>query len=147
MGWRPETRIREACHIRTALNMGNIIPINWARSSTWLRQLEVKTDLISTASDVSLRDAARILLERRSSGLPVVDENHKLLGIVSEANFLSSRGISRHHPARGLWQTFGPMFKHHHLIPAIHLPGRLIVWHNSLSPLPLTKLCTMQLIQ
>ena len=134
--------------------MGDLIPLNGARNFGWLRQLEclwpsemMSIDLISPTSDASLRDAARILLQRRTSGLPVVDENHKLLGIVSEANFLSARGISYHHPARGLWQAFGPMFKHYRLIPAIHLPGRLIVWHNSSSPLALTKLCTMRLIQ
>lgn len=71
------------------------------------------TDVATVTAETSLRDAARILLELRISGLPVVDESNKLIGLVTEADFLSAMGIPFHHPAHNLWQTLESMFSHH----------------------------------
>ncbi len=68
------------------------------------------TDVTTITPETSLRDAARILLELRISGLPVVDANNKLVGIVTEADFLSAMGIPCHHPAHSVWQTLESMF-------------------------------------
>ena len=70
------------------------------------------TDVATVLLDTSLRDAARILLDLRISGLPVVDEKSKLVGIVTEADFLSALGIPSHHPAHSLWQTMESMFRY-----------------------------------
>ena len=69
-------------------------------------------DVATVTQETSLRDAARILLELRISGLPVVEDKGKLVGIVTEADFLSAMGIPCHHPAHNLWQTLESMFKH-----------------------------------
>lgn len=61
----------------------------------------------------SMRDASQILLDLRISGLPVVDQVGSLVGIVTEADFLSALGIPCHHPAHSLWQTLDSMFKSH----------------------------------
>lgn len=72
----------------------------------------MSTDVATVTPDTSLRDAARMLLDLRISGLPVVDENKVLIGIVTEADFLSAMGVPCHHPAHNLWQTLEFMFRH-----------------------------------
>jgi CBS domain-containing protein len=46
------------------------------------------TPVITVRPSSSVRDVAKILLERRISGLPVVDDNGKLVGLVSEGDLL-----------------------------------------------------------
>ena len=70
------------------------------------------TDVATVGPDTLLRDAARLLLKLKISGLPVINDERKLVGIVSEADFLSAMGIPCHHPAHNLWQTLESMFKH-----------------------------------
>lgn len=70
------------------------------------------TDVATVTPATSLRDAARILLELRISGLPVTDTGNRLVGIVTEADFLTAIGIPYHHPAHSLWQTLESMFTH-----------------------------------
>lgn len=72
----------------------------------------MSTDVATVTPDTPLRDAARLLLELRISGLPVVDEENMLIGIVTEADFLSAMGVPCHHPAHNLWQTLDAMFRH-----------------------------------
>ena len=60
----------------------------------------------------SAKEAARMLLENRISGLPVVNGQGLLMGIVTEADFLCAMGIPCHHPAHSLWQTLESMFVH-----------------------------------
>lgn len=90
-----------------------------AQKHAQLRQAEslkirdiMTKDVTTVRPETSLSDAARILLELRISGLPVVDENNKPVGIVTEADFLTAMGIPCHHPAHSLWQTLESMFKH-----------------------------------
>jgi len=79
-------------------------------------QLKVRdimtTEVASVRPETPLRDAARMLLEMRISGLPVVDSNDRLAGIVTEADFLCAMGIPCHHPAHNLWQSLESMFRH-----------------------------------
>ncbi len=46
------------------------------------------TDPIQVRPETTLRDAARLMVEARISGLPVTDEAGSLLGLVTEADFL-----------------------------------------------------------
>jgi len=102
------------------ITLEDLVQINHiAQKHAQLRQAEqlmvrdIMTTNVATATpDTSLRDAARILLELRISGLPVIDENNELVGIVTEADFLSAMGIPCHHPAHSLWQTLESMFKY-----------------------------------
>lgn len=58
-------------------------------------------DVLSVAPQTPLREVARLLGERRISGVPVVDEAGTCLGVVSEADLLPkqlSRGPSRRLP-------------------------------------------------
>jgi CBS domain-containing protein len=53
---------------------------------------EVMTrDVITVAMEASILEAARLMLQHRISGLPVVDSNKNLVGIVTEGDFLRRR--------------------------------------------------------
>jgi CBS-domain-containing membrane protein len=60
--------------------------------------------------DCSLSDAAHLLVTDKISGLPVVDDHNKLIGIITEADFLRVLGIPSHHPRHSVWQTLEDMF-------------------------------------
>lgn len=46
------------------------------------------TDVIQVSPDTPIKDAARLMFRNRVSGLPVVDSDAKLVGIITEADFL-----------------------------------------------------------
>ena len=46
------------------------------------------SDVISVLRETSLREAARLMVEKGISGLPVTDEEGTLVGVVSEGDFL-----------------------------------------------------------
>jgi CBS domain-containing protein len=47
--------------------------------------------VVTVQPDSSVRDAAQLMLERKISGLPVVDANDHVVGIVSEHDLLRRR--------------------------------------------------------
>ncbi|TKJ17966.1 hypothetical protein A6V29_01090 [Blastococcus sp. CCUG 61487] len=49
------------------------------------------TDVVTVGPDTSVKQAAEVLAEHGFAALPVVDEQHRLLGIVSEADLLRDR--------------------------------------------------------
>ncbi len=71
---------------------------------------EVMTpDVITVEMDSSILEAARLMLQHRVSGLPVVDSAKNLVGIVTEGDFLRRRetGTQRRRP-RWLEFIMGP---------------------------------------
>lgn len=64
----------------------------------------------------TMSDAAHLMVTQRISGLPVVDNDDRLVGIITEADFLRGLGVPAHHPTQNLWQTLEAMFGHlaHH---------------------------------
>src|SRR3974390_516271 len=62
-------------------------------------------DIITVTPHTSIEEAARIMLRTHISGLPVLDDAGKLVGIVSESDFLrrSEIGTGRKRPA---WLQF-----------------------------------------
>lgn len=62
--------------------------------------------------DCSLSDAAHMMVSRRISGMPVLDDQSRLLGVITEADFLRALGISSHYPSHSLWHTLEHMFSH-----------------------------------
>ncbi len=63
-----------------------------------------------------LTDAAHLMVSERISGLPVVDEAERLIGIITEADFLRALGVADRPPSQNLWQTLEHLFTHltHH---------------------------------
>ena len=55
---------------------------------------------ITVTKNASLRDVARILLEKRISAVPVVDDGGKVIGIVTEGDLIhrAEAGTERHDP-------------------------------------------------
>jgi CBS domain-containing protein len=49
----------------------------------------MRTDIITIPPDHTLREAVQVLLDHRISGLPVVDSDGRLLGIISEFALLA----------------------------------------------------------
>ncbi len=47
------------------------------------------TDVVAVAPSTTVRDAARMMFRYRVSGLPVVDPDDRLLGIITEGDFLA----------------------------------------------------------
>jgi CBS domain-containing membrane protein len=68
--------------------------------------------VITVHEDTLMSDAAHIMITERISGLPVVDEDTHLLGIVTEADFLHAIGIPVHQPYHSVWQTLETMMMH-----------------------------------
>ena len=61
--------------------------------------------VISVKPDTTIVDAANLMLQRHVSGLPVVDDDGKLVGVVSEGDFLRRSEIGTQRK-RGRWLKF-----------------------------------------
>jgi CBS-domain-containing membrane protein len=72
--------------------------------------------VITVAADTALTEAAHLLVTNRISGLPVVDAQQRLIGVITEADFLRAMGVPSHHPTHSLWQTLETLFTHDSVI-------------------------------
>jgi len=68
--------------------------------------------VITVSADCSLSAAAHMMVTRRISGLPVVDDQQRLMGVITEADFLRALGIPSHYPSHSLWHTLEHLFRH-----------------------------------
>ncbi|HEX9761843.1 MAG TPA: CBS domain-containing protein, partial [Acidimicrobiia bacterium] len=59
-------------------------------------------DVITIGPEAPLKEAARRMLEARVSGLPVTDAEGKLVGIVTEADFVAGEADRRTRMRAGL---------------------------------------------
>lgn len=71
-------------------------------------------DVVAIGKEADIHEAARLLSENRISGLPVVDSGNRVLGVVSEADILSTAGMKKEH-------TFRDILRH---LLGEPLPGR-----------------------
>jgi CBS domain-containing membrane protein len=55
------------------------------------------TPVVSIKRNADLHEAARLLSENRISGMPVVDDNNRVIGVISEADILMLAGMKREH--------------------------------------------------
>ena len=55
------------------------------------------TNVITVTQDADLHEAARILSDKRISGMPVVDDSNHVIGIISEADILMLAGMKKGH--------------------------------------------------
>jgi CBS domain-containing protein len=55
------------------------------------------TTVVSIKRNADLHEAARLLSENRISGMPVVDDNNRVIGVISEADILMLAGMKREH--------------------------------------------------
>jgi CBS-domain-containing membrane protein len=54
-------------------------------------------NVVTVAPDTDLHEAARLLSENRISGMPVIDSNNRVVGVISEADILVLAGMKREH--------------------------------------------------
>ena len=64
------------------------------------------TSVHSVGPDASVREVATLMLERRISGLPVVDDQGRILGIVSEGDLIRRPEIETDHAPAGWLHVF-----------------------------------------
>lgn len=92
--------ITKAAHKHAQLRQAEMLYVN-----------DIMTSTVKTVNpETEIRDATKLLLGLRISGLPVVNSENKLVGIVTEADFLCSLGIPCHHPVHSVWQSLESMF-------------------------------------
>ncbi len=60
------------------------------------------TDVMTVGPDIGLKAAARLMIDRGISGLPVVDDAGKLVGIITEADFVQQEADRSHRRYRRL---------------------------------------------
>ncbi len=66
------------------------------RLSTKIAVQDVMTHTVySVNGDIEVQDAAGILSKQKISGMPVIDENGRVIGVVSEADILASSGFGK----------------------------------------------------
>jgi CBS domain-containing protein len=63
----------------------------------------MQTEVVTVAPDATLKEAARLLVEHRISGLPVVDAAGEVVGVVSEADILYKERGERPSHSRLAW--------------------------------------------
>jgi CBS domain-containing protein len=69
----------------------------------------MRTPVVSVAPDTRVIDAVRLLLETNRRGLPVIDKAGKIVGIVSEGDFLHRAELGTDQPDRPWFNAFfGP---------------------------------------
>ncbi len=63
------------------------------------------TKVITVKGNTNLQEAARLLSENRISGMPVVDDANKVIGVISEADLLVLAGMQKEHSFRDILQS------------------------------------------
>ncbi len=65
----------------------DVLGVSAERDSDWVVQVMSKR-VVTAMVDTSLRDVAKTMTEERIGGLPVVDTEHRLVGIVTRSDLL-----------------------------------------------------------
>lgn len=81
------------------------IALRHARQRAALRipvRTVMTTRVVSTKPDADLHEAARLLSDNRISGMPVVDVQNRVLGVISEADLLMLAGMQQGHTFKDL---------------------------------------------
>jgi CBS domain-containing protein len=60
-------------------------------------QDEMTKAVVAVKRDADLQEAARILSENKVSGMPVLDDGNRVIGVISEADLLLLAGIKKDH--------------------------------------------------
>ena len=72
-----------------------------------MRALDIMTTAVVTATpDMTIYDAARLFVDNHISGMPVVDANGKVVGIVSQGDLLHRVENGTRHGKRRWWLEF-----------------------------------------
>ncbi|KAI8103393.1 hypothetical protein M9435_004732 [Picochlorum sp. BPE23] len=61
--------------------------------------------IVTCSPDTSLDDALELIVEHHVTGLPVVDEENRVVGIISDFDLLALEGVSEEEKTGGLFPT------------------------------------------
>jgi CBS-domain-containing membrane protein len=59
-------------------------------------------NVVSVKKDADLHETARLLSEHEISGMPVIDDDSRVIGVISEADILLLAGMKREHTFRDI---------------------------------------------
>jgi CBS domain-containing protein len=66
------------------------------RRSTMVPVRSVMTEkVVSATRDMSIHEAARLLSEHKITGMPVISEDNRVIGVISEVDILSPEGTKK----------------------------------------------------
>ena len=57
-------------------------------------------DVVTVAKDADIHEVSSLLAERKISGMPVVDDQRVVIGVITEADVLSMSGVKKGHTIR-----------------------------------------------
>lgn len=69
-------------------SIGEGTTLNWGRTVERVARDVMTVDVVSIQPDSSVRHAATTMLARRLSGLPVIDDEGRLVGILTEGDLM-----------------------------------------------------------
>ena len=64
---------------------------------SWLASEIMSRDIITAKEDTDIHEAGRLLIKHKISGMPVVDNENRVVVIITEADLLTIAGIPRGH--------------------------------------------------
>ena len=99
-------RCRSPAAARPGLTRINVAAGGWANHASMKAADIMSRDVISVGPDAPVREVASTMLMRRISGLPVVDAEGRVLGIVSEGDLIRRPEIQTDQPRRGWLSWF-----------------------------------------
>lgn len=85
--------------------------------------------VIHVRPDTPLSAAAHLMVTKQISGLPVVGEADRLVGIITEADLLRTLGVPAHEPTHSVWQTLESMLSHLSRHDTLHGPDDPVSRH------------------
>ncbi|MCB1924671.1 MAG: CBS domain-containing protein [Gammaproteobacteria bacterium] len=103
----------------------------------WVTEI-MSTPLLKVGPAASMAEAAHLMVSRRISGLPVVNEDEALVGIITEADFLRALGVPAHDPTFTLWQTLESLLGHLSRHNTLHGPDDPVSQHMQVNVISVT---------
>ena len=71
------------------------------RTASYVPVRDVMTrDVVTVTKDADVHEVSSLLSEKGISGMPVVDDQHVVIGVITEADVLSMSGVRRGHTIR-----------------------------------------------
>lgn len=64
---------------------------------SWLAREIMTRDVITAKKDTDIYEAGRLMIRHKISGMPVVDNENHVIGIITQADLLTMAGIPRGH--------------------------------------------------
>jgi CBS domain-containing membrane protein len=64
---------------------------------SWLAREIMTQDVVSVKADTDIHEAGRLLIRNKISGMPVVDNDNRVVGMISISDLLKFAGIPRGH--------------------------------------------------